>query len=150
MKLIMGEPAKKYVKGLPVAEEVLVTKDSEIERAIKKIGFPMVIKLISKQAAHKTDIGGVKFVHNREDLMENYDEIIDIGKKNKIKLDGVLFQEFIKGEWIFIGIKNDKTFGPVIMLGIGGIYVEVIKDISFRACPITEDIAEKQKLINNT
>ena len=142
MKLIVGEQAKKYVKGLPIAKDILVRKDSEIENAIKRIGFPMVIKLISKQLAHKTDIGGVKFVHNKEDLLKNYNEIKQIAKKNNIKLDGILFQEFVPGEWIFIGIKNDKTFGPIIMLGIGGIYVEVIKDISFRACPINESDAE--------
>jgi acetate---CoA ligase (ADP-forming) len=91
---------------------------------------------------HKSDIGGVEVVRNREELEEKYHKLFSIAKKKRFILNGILVQEYIEGQQLIIGIQNDATFGHVIMFGLGGIFVEVLKDVSFRVCPITYDDAQ--------
>jgi len=124
----------------------LTKKVNEALEFSKKLKFPLTLKLISDQALHKSKIKGVRFVNNEQELIKNYDELLKLAKKNKLKLDGILVQTFISGKEIIIGAKKDNTFGQVILFGGGGIFAEILKDFSLRICPLTEkDINEMLK-----
>ena len=133
--------AEKLIKSYaPIAKSDLTRNVTEALIFSNK--FPQVLKIISPDALHKTDIGGVAIVKNEEELKDAYSKLLDISKKRKLRLEGIFIQEFVKGKELIIGIKNDATFGHVILLGLGGIFVEVLKDVSFRVCPITEKDAQ--------
>lgn len=124
-------------KYIPVAKSVLTNNTIAAIAASRRIKLPLVLKLISKDALHKTELNGVRIVHDLDALRKEYADMMKSAKKKRLRVEGVLVQEFVKGEEVIIGIKKDPTFGHVIAFGIGGKYVEVIKDVSFRACPIT-------------
>ena len=131
---------RKYV---PVAQHVLVDSLEDAEKAAKKLGFPLVLKIISPQALHKSDVKGVRFAKNTEELIAEYGALIALAREKKFFLEGILIQEFIEGSYVLIGLKKDAVFGHVLVFGIGGIYTELLKDVSFRVCPITEKDAEE-------
>lgn len=121
----------------------------------KKVGYPVVLKIDSPDILHKTDIGGIKVgIRNDSELEAGFNEIINSvkAKKPDANIRGISIQEMImdKQETI-IGLNKDPQFGPVIMFGLGGIYVEILKDVSFRIAPITEsdarDMIEEIKTI---
>lgn len=142
MKILAEYEAEKFLSTyLPVAKSTLVKTDKQWNGIRKK--YPAVMKIISKQALHKTDIGGVKIVNTKEEGEQAYEELKIKAKRKKLRLDGILFQEFVKGKEVIIGIKKDPVFGHILAVGIGGVYVEVLKDITFRACPITRQDAEE-------
>ena len=124
----------------------LVKKESEALILAKKIGYPVAMKLISPEATHKTDVGGVKVgIKNETGLVLAYSEILENAKMHKIKkIDGVLIQKMArKGLELIIGGKKDPQFGHMIILGFGGIYVEIFRDVTARLCPISkEDVVE--------
>ncbi|CDI05052.1 4-hydroxybutyrate--CoA ligase [Candidatus Nitrosotenuis uzonensis] len=132
--------------GFPLPKSVLAKTADEAVKAAKKIGFPVVMKIASPQIIHKSDAGGVKVgVANEEAVKEAFDIIIKNAKKyNKnAQIKGVLVQEMVKGgKELIIGSKQEPGFGPVIMLGMGGIYVEVLKDVTFRLAPVTNREAD--------
>ena len=132
------ESEKLLRKYLPVAKNQLVQDISEIK--LKK--YPLALKIMSRQALHKSDIKGVRIVHNKEQLEKNFKDLIKISKKKKLELQGILVQEFKDGHQLLIGIKKDPVFNHVLVFGLGGIFVEVLKDISIRACPISEEDAD--------
>jgi len=80
----------------------------------------------------------VKIVRREEDLKNDFESLLGIAKRHKIKVEEILLQKFVEGVELIVGLKKDPTFGHVIMLGLGGIYVEAIKDVSFRVCPIND------------
>lgn len=130
--------AEKILKDyLPVAKNQLVKTFKEI-----KIKPPLVLKIISKQALHKTDIDGVKIVKSKEEIEKSFGNLIKIAKKKKLKLDGILVQQYHEGHEVILGVKKDSVFNHIILLGAGGIYTEILKDISIRVCPITINDAE--------
>ena len=137
MKIWIGKDAEKLLKSLPIAKSFLTIKQKGIEKYAQKLGYPLVLKIISKQTIHKTDIGGVKIVKSPEELNESFNELLKIVKRKRIKLDGIMVQEYVKGQELIIGIKRDDTFGHVLMFGLGGILVEAIRDVTFRVCPIS-------------
>jgi len=118
----------------------LATNLESAARIAKKISYPVAMKIISPQATHKTDIGGVRIaIKNEEMLKLTYKDLEDVAKANKLQLDGILIQKMArKGLELIIGAKRDEQFGHLIILGLGGIYVEIFRDISARLCPITE------------
>lgn len=128
--------------GFPVPKSILATKDKEAIQAAKKIGFPVVMKIASPQIIHKSDAGGVKVgLKNPQEVKIAFKEIIKNAKKydKKAIIKGVLVQEMVKGgKETIIGSKLELGFGPVVMFGMGGIYVEVLKDVTFRLAPITD------------
>lgn len=130
---------KKYIK---VADSFLTKDMKKAAVFAKKIGYPVVLKIISKQALHKSDIGGVLVAKNEDELKGAFDCLLKITKKKKIRIDGILVQEFVKGQETIIGIKKDPVFGHVIMFGAGGVLTELLKDVSFRVCPIDDKDAE--------
>jgi acyl-CoA synthetase (NDP forming) len=145
MKKILAEyEAEKFLaKKLPVAKSVIVKNEKNLGMALKKVRLPCVLKIISTQTLHKTEIGGVVFAHDEKQAIEHYKKLILLAKKKKIKIEGILVQEMLTGKEVIIGIKNDQAFGHVIAFGIGGKYVEILKDITFRACPIDRKDAEE-------
>ena len=131
--------AEKFLsKYVSISENQLVKSVDEI-----KIKAPLVLKIISHQALHKTEIGGVKIVKKQEDVHRAFDDLMRISKKHKIKLDGIMAQKFQEGEQLIIGLKKDPVFGHVILFGIGGIFTELFKDTSIRKCPITDKDAQE-------
>lgn len=117
------------------------TKEEAVSRS-QELGFPVVLKIVSPDILHKTDVGGVKLsLNNEEDVGNAYDEIIAAAKKHEpaAKIDGVSVQHMARPAIeVIIGMSKDPQFGPVLMFGLGGILVEVLKDVSFRIVPLTK------------
>ena len=125
-----------HLAGVPITKEILAqSKDEAIEFA-ETTGYPVVLKGCSDKAVHKTEMGIVKLnVKSKNDLIQAYDEIISKG----FELDGILVQEMIDGNREFVaGLTHDSQFGACVVFGLGGIFTEVFKDVSFRVVPITE------------
>jgi acyl-CoA synthetase (NDP forming) len=131
--------------GIPITKiEVAKTEDAAVAAA-KQIGYPIVLKIVSPQVLHKSDAGGVIVgVNDEKGIREGYQKIVSNIKKNvpAAVIEGILVQEMApKGTEIIIGSTVDPTFGPTIMFGLGGIFVEILKDVSFRLAPITKEDA---------
>jgi 4-hydroxybutyryl-CoA synthetase (ADP-forming) len=128
--------------GFPTPKSILGTTEDECVRAAKEIGYPIVMKIASPDIIHKSDAGGVKVgVKNDDELRAAYRSIMESAKRYKAnaKIKGVLVQEMVKAaKETILGASRDPTFGPVIMFGLGGIYVEVLKDVVFRVAPIDD------------
>ncbi len=133
--------------GISATETYLASSQKEAVALSGKIGFPVVLKIASPDITHKTDAGGVKVgLKNKAEVKQAYREIMASvrSKYPEAKIDGVSVQAMARpGTEIIIGIFKDPQFGPVIMFGLGGIFVEVLKDVSFRIVPIVRrDAAE--------
>jgi 4-hydroxybutyryl-CoA synthetase (ADP-forming) len=128
--------------GFPTPKSILGATEDECVRAAKEIGYPVVMKIASPDIIHKSDAGGVKVgVKSDDELRAAFKAILEGAKKYKsdARIKGVLVQEMVKGaKETILGASQDPTFGPVIMFGLGGIYVEVLKDVVFRIAPINE------------
>ena len=140
MKVFLGKDAERFLIDIPIAKSILTKDIKKAEKSIKK--YPIVLKIISPKAVHKTDVNAVRIVHKKEDFEREFKDLIIMAKKKRIPLNGILVQEYIKGREVIIGIKNDPSFGHAIMFGLGGTMVEVLKDVTFRICPIEESDAE--------
>ena len=132
--------------GLPLPQSALAKTEQEAVKIAKKIGYPVVLKIASPQIIHKSDAGGVKVnIQNDKDVHSAFKEIIKNAKKysKNAVIQGVLVVEMVKGgKEMIIGSKQEPGFGPVLMLGMGGIYVEILKDVTFRLAPVTDKEAE--------
>lgn len=134
-----GYQAEQFLKKfISISKSQLVKAHTEI-----KIKPPLVLKIISDQALHKTEIGGVKIIKTKQEIMPAFNELITKARKHKLDLKGILVQEFIEGEQLIIGINRDPVFGHIILFGLGGIFTEVLEDTSIRKCPITENDAQE-------
>ena len=125
-------------------KEKLVSSKKEALIFAKKIGFPVVLKIFSPDLPHITDIGGLRRgLKNKKELEKSWDYILSLVKKNKPKasIEGFLVQEEVDGVEIVIGMKRSKEFGPVLMFGLGGVLVEVLKDVSFGVAPLSRSTA---------
>lgn len=128
--------------GLPVISHVLVHSSIEAQRAAKKIGKKVVLKIISPDILHKSDAGGVELNVLPQVAGKKYTELMTriIQKNPRAKIEGVLIEEMIEnsGVEMIIGSSKDKSLGNTIMLGLGGIYVEVLKDVAFGINPLSQ------------
>jgi acetate---CoA ligase (ADP-forming) len=128
--------------GLPMSRSKLVQNEAEALRAAEEIGFPVVMKIVSPDIVHKVDVGGVRLnLMTEADVKKAYSELISQVKASKagVKIWGVLIQEMVRnGKETILGMKRDPHFGPLLMFGLGGIYVEVFRDVVFRLAPIRE------------
>ncbi|MFQ5875472.1 MAG: acetate--CoA ligase family protein [Dehalococcoidia bacterium] len=128
--------------GIPITEAYLAKSRDEATAQAKKISFPVVLKVLSPQIVHKSDIGGVKLGLNSEsEVASAYDEVLSAvkSKEPSATIDGVSVQGMARpGIEVIIGMSKDPQFGPVLMFGLGGVLVEVLKDISFRIVPLTQ------------
>lgn len=131
-----------HAYGIPVAEYQVVLKKEDLNQAFEKTGFPVVMKVISPEISHKSDVGGVAFhIDHIEKAEEAYDRMKRIGSK---KFEGVLIQRMVTGgKEVILGGKRDPSFGPVVLFGLGGIYVEVFKETSLRVAPINRSEASE-------
>ena len=144
MKILTEPEAEQLLSEyLPIAKSILTKKIEEAKTFAKKTKYPVMLKLISPEALHKTEFRGVRKVDDPEDLKREFQELSTLAKKKRFRSHQILVQEFMQGREVIIGLKKDPTFGHVILFGIGGIFVEAIKDVSFRVCPITTKDAEE-------
>jgi acetyl coenzyme A synthetase (ADP forming)-like protein len=128
--------------GFPVPRSRVVGDEDGCEKAAEEIGYPVVLKISSPDIVHKVDVGGVELnVRNSQEAREAFRRIMQNVKRMKpdARIHGIHVQEFMKdGKEVIIGMNRDSQFGPLLMFGLGGIYVGVFKDVSFRLAPIKE------------
>ena len=142
MKLLGFEETKKILEQykIPFSETELVKSKKQALKSAENIGYPIVLKGFSVKVLHKTERGLVKFkIDEGKRLARVVDEIMKSSKG--IKIEGVLIQKMEQGIELVCGMKRDASFGPVLMFGLGGIFVEVLKDVSFAISPITKEEA---------
>ena len=133
--------------GINVVRAKLATSMKEAVALSKEVGFPVVLKIASADVVHKSDAGGVTVdVKNATQVSNAYREIMTAIKQKypKAAIDGLSVQPMAKpGVEVIIGMTKDAQFGPVLMFGLGGIFVEILKDVSFRIVPLApRDAAE--------
>jgi len=128
--------------GIPVVEAKLARSKKEAISISRETGFPVVLKISSPDVVHKSDSGGVKLgLTNAAQVGKAYSQIISSIKQAhpEARIDGVSVQTMAPpGVEVIVGMSKDPQFGPVLMFGLGGILVEVLKDVSFRIVPVTE------------
>lgn len=131
--------------GLPVTTFRVAETFEEIGEASKKIGYPVVLKVISRDITHKTEAGGVLLNLLDRDQVENgfWQVKANVQKYDpKARIDGFLVQEMVPPSTeVVIGMTKDATFGPALMFGLGGIFVEIFEDIAFRIAPLSRSDA---------
>ncbi len=136
-----------YRYGIKIANSLVAKSKNDALDFAKNIGFPVALKIESPDILHKTEIGGVALnIKSMKELEDAYEMIVDSIEKNKpeAEIEGVRVQEMqMTGHELIIGYNNDPVFGPIIMLGMGGIFTEVVEDVVFRLLPITLKDASK-------
>jgi acyl-CoA synthetase (NDP forming) len=142
-RLILTEfESKKILKqaGIPIVETKLAKTQKEAISLSQKMGFPVALKIVSPDVIHKSDSGGVKLsVNSVSQVKKAYDEILKKIKKQypTAVVHGISVQKMVRaGTEVIVGTSKDPQFGPVIMFGLGGIFVELLKDVSFRVIPV--------------
>jgi len=132
--------------GFPVLKTILLKDASDVKRATEEVIFPAAMKISSPDIVHKFDVGGVRLkIKTPEEAQQAFEEIIENAKKSKpsAKIDGVIIERMAKGGVeVILGAVRDHKFGPICMFGLGGTFVEAIKDVTFRLAPMWEISAE--------
>ena len=140
-KVITEELSKGILEeyGVSVPRYALATTSKEAAEAAKKIGFPLVMKVVSPKILHKTDVGGVKVgITKVSEVKKTFTDMHKRLAKKDSGVKGILLEKMVpQGVELIVGVQNDPQFGPVIMVGMGGIMTEVMKDVAFRMLPIT-------------
>jgi acyl-CoA synthetase (NDP forming) len=133
--------------GISVPKFQLAANEKEAARIAEEIGYPIVAKIVSPEIIHKSDAGGVKVnLKNVAEVTEAFKTIVANGKKYNAKANivGVLIQEMAPaGTEVIVGAIKDPQFGQTVMFGLGGIFVEVLKDVNFKVAPITAEEAKE-------
>ncbi|MCD6445450.1 acetate--CoA ligase family protein [Candidatus Bathyarchaeota archaeon] len=148
-KFLLEPEAKTICKmyNIPVTDFKVAKNEDEVVKFSREIGFPVVLKIVSPDVIHKSDVGGVIIdLKSEEAVRKAYRQIIENVKKYKpeAKITGILVQEMAPPSTeVIVGSIKDPQFGPALMFGLGGIFVEVLKDVTFRIAPITEDDARE-------
>lgn len=132
--------------GFPIVPYKLATTADEAAEAAAKIGFPVVLKISGPRILHKTDVGGVRLnLTDEAGVRTAFDEMITSVRAKMgadVEVWGVLVQKMLpKGKEIILGMSRDPRMGPLLMFGLGGIYTEALKDVSFRLAPLRENVA---------
>ena len=147
MKLSDRETEKLLKKwDIPHTRQFLARNAQEAFRAAKSIGYPVALKVSSPDIIHKTEFGGLVLnLKNDGEVRAAYNKVLVNSRKAhpKARIEGVMVQEMAGGIETIVGAKQDPTFGPVIMFGVGGIFVEILKDVSFRLVPIEKEDARE-------
>lgn len=135
--------------GIRACKYGLATNEEEVAKLGNEIGYPVVMKMTSKTTSHKTDVGGVRVnIQSEENLRAEYKDLIaKLTEKGLLEgLEGVIIQEMVKGSREMVcGIATDPQYGPMMMFGLGGVFIEVLKDVTFRMAPLT-DIDAKEMI----
>jgi acetate---CoA ligase (ADP-forming) len=146
--------SKKLLKayGIPVSKEEIAQTSADAVRIAKKIGFPVVAKVVSADILHKSDIGGVVLnINSAADVKKAFNDITNRVKKLKGKptLEGILIAQQVKADLeLVVGAALDAEMGPVVLFGTGGVDIELMKDVALAGAPL--DAAEAKELINRT
>jgi acyl-CoA synthetase (NDP forming) len=141
MKILTEHEAKKVLSkyGIPVTQGSIAKSADEAFRIASSIGFPVAMKISSPDISHKSDVGGVVLNIKKEDVKAAYSDMLSRVRKAvpDANIEGVLVQQMApSGHEVIVGIKKDAQFGHALMFGLGGIFVEIYKDVSFRVTPI--------------
>ncbi len=140
MQVMIEREAEDFLEkhGFRVADRKICTSVAQALTAAKKLKYPVVMKVVSQKIIHKSDVGGVVLdVKNDAEVKEEF------ARLKKLKgFEAVMMQRHLEGATVLVGVKKDPAFGHVVVVGAGGIYTEVFKDVSFRVCPITKDDAQ--------
>ena len=143
-KIALPDEALDIVKlsGIDVPDHILVKSPGEAIEASAEIGFPLVMKVASTEAIHKSEAGGVVLgIQGVQEVEENYNNIMANLKREtpNVQISGILLQKQIpETTHLIVGGLHDEQFGPVVMFGMGGVLVELLKDVSFRIAPVTK------------
>jgi acyl-CoA synthetase (NDP forming) len=128
--------------GLPVLKEVIVTSRDQALAAARETGFPLVLKIVSPDIAHKTEVGGVVVgVRSEGQLVDEYESLLArvAGKAPQARITGVLVAQMAQGGTeLILGTKKDPVFGSMVMVGLGGIFAEILKDVALQPAPVDE------------
>ncbi len=128
--------------GIRVCKSGFAKTEDEAVTIADSIGYPVVMKMTSKTTSHKTDVGGVRVnIQSAEQLRSEYQDLIaKLKEKGLLEgLEGVIIQEMVKGNREMVcGIATDPQYGPMMMFGLGGVFIEVMKDVTFRIAPLTD------------
>jgi len=124
--------------GIQAPKQAIAADPKGAADAAAEIGFPVALKIVSDSISHKTEAGGVRLgLDSREAVIAEAEDLIaSIGADN---ISGFLVQEMVSGTEMLVGIRNDPGFGPLLVVGLGGIFVEVLKDVSLRLAPVDEN-----------
>jgi len=143
-KFLMEDESKEVLEayGISTTRELFAVNEDEAVKSAEKIGFPVVLKVYSPEIVHKSDVGGV-FIGLKTvgEVTEAYRKIMEnvSMKRPEAKVLGILVQEMVpKGYEVIVGAIRDAQFGPVLMFGLGGVFVEVLKDVSFKLAPLSK------------
>jgi acetyltransferase len=135
--------------GIRTPKDKSVASRDKVIQAAHEIGYPVVLKVNSKDISHKTDVGGILTGISSDEAAKNaFDQIYaNINKRiPQARIEGVTVQEMVRGVEVIIGVTRDPQFGPFVTFGLGGVYVEVLRDVSHRLAPLT--LAEAKKMIS--
>lgn len=128
--------------GVPTTTWLVAKSEEEAVAMSEAMGYPVALKILSPEIIHKSDAGGVKLNLGRGEVRATYKELVAKSKDRHVV--GVSVQEMAKpGLEVIVGATRDVTFGPVLMFGLGGVFVEVLKDVAFRVIPATEGDAQE-------
>jgi acyl-CoA synthetase (NDP forming) len=136
--------------GIPVTREALARSVDEARAAAERIGYPVALKVQSSDIAHKTEARAVRLgIRDAAELVAAYEAVLANAREHSpgATIDGVLVQEMVAGGVeVILGVTNDALFGPAIMFGLGGIFAEVLHDVTFRLAPVTAAAAREMIL----
>jgi acetyl coenzyme A synthetase (ADP forming)-like protein len=128
--------------GIPTVRTAITTSIEETVECAELMGYPLVMKIVAKQISHKYDVGGIKLnLNNAEEVTAAYEDMMRNipTKEPNAELEGVQLQKMLSdGMEVIIGMVQDPTFGPMMMFGLGGIYVEIFQDVKFAIAPVNE------------
>ena len=142
MKLLMEHEAKEILEkhGIPTARCIFAESEEEAVKAARQIGFPVVMKVAGRKIIHKSDVGGVALnIQSEDGVRETFRRLMAIGNAEGVNLQPMLE----KGIEVIVGVAENEQFGSVVMFGLGGIFAEVLRDVSFRLLPLTTRDAEE-------
>lgn len=132
--------------NIPVTKFKVAKKEREAVKLAREIGFPVVLKIVSRDIIHKSDVGGVMLnLETANEVEQAYKTILANAKKHQpnAEISGILVQEMApQSTEVIVGAIKDEQFGPSVMFGLGGIFVEVLKDVAFRIAPVSKQEAE--------
>ncbi|MEM7816191.1 MAG: acetate--CoA ligase family protein [Candidatus Aenigmatarchaeota archaeon] len=151
MKKLPDSEALRLIKKykIPFAETLIAKNERQAALYARRIGYPVCLKISSPDIIHKFDSGAIALgIMDEKSLVEGFRKVVSSAKRKnpKTRIDGVLVQKFVpngNATELVVGAKVDPQFGPVVMFGLGGIFVEVMKDVSFRLAPIERKDAQE-------
>jgi len=140
MELVDFNVAKKLLSDYKInfPKTFFVSNGHDAETASQVVKYPIFLKIYGKNILHRTEHGGVTEIKDKNDLLLEFSKMMNIKG-----VEGVLIQEKVLGKSLIVGMKRDAQFGPVIMVGIGGIFTEIMKDFVLRVAPVSEADALK-------